>query len=107
MLSIMPPGYSRGVKRRRLENELRQARAGELAGADKKQRARIEKEFRAEVNRRLGKDRWRIFPCGPDVLWQDRRIRTQQRRNWFGIRVGRPCKGDGRWMTVRNCSPMT
>jgi hypothetical protein len=69
MRSIMPPGYSHGIKRRRLENQLRQARAGELAGADQKQRARIESEIRAEVNRRLGQDRWRIFPHGPDVLW--------------------------------------
>ena len=56
MRSIMPPGYSHGAKRKRLENELRQAKAAELAGADQKQRARIEKEIRAEVDRQLGKD---------------------------------------------------
>jgi|HubBroStandDraft_1064217.scaffolds.fasta_scaffold284266_1 hypothetical protein len=52
--SIMPHGYELAAKRKRLENELRQARAAELAVADKKQRARIEKEIRAEVNKRLG-----------------------------------------------------
>jgi hypothetical protein len=62
MRSIMPPGYSLDAKRKRLEDELRQAKAAELAGADKKQRARIEKEIRAEVIRQLGKDRWSIFP---------------------------------------------
>jgi hypothetical protein len=64
MRSIMPPGYSLHAKRKRLEDELRQARSGELAVADKKQRARIEKEIRAEVNRQLGQDRWSIFPRG-------------------------------------------
>ena len=61
MRSIMPPGYSQEAKRRRLEEELRQARAAELAAADKKQRARIEKEIRAEVNRRSRQERWRSF----------------------------------------------
>jgi hypothetical protein len=51
----MTPGYELVAKRNRLENELRQARAAELAGADKKQRARLEKEIRAEVDKRLGK----------------------------------------------------
>jgi hypothetical protein len=64
----MPPGYSREALRKRLENELRQARAGELAAADKQQRARIEKEIRAELDRRLGKDRWGIFSNAP-ILW--------------------------------------
>jgi hypothetical protein len=64
MHSIMPPGYSLRAKRTSLENELRQARAGELAGADKKQRARIEKEIRVEVNRLSGEHRLRIFPPG-------------------------------------------
>jgi hypothetical protein len=68
MRSIMPPGYSHETKRRRLENELRQARAGDLAGADKKQRARIEKEIRAELDRRLGKDHSRVLFRG-HVLW--------------------------------------
>jgi len=68
MRSIMPPGYSHEAKRRRLENELRQARAGDLAGADKKQRARIEKEIRAELDRRLGKDHSRALVRG-HVLW--------------------------------------
>jgi hypothetical protein len=66
--SIMPLGYSHEAKRKRLENDLRQARAAELAGADKKQRARIEKEIRAEVAKRLGKFNWPSFLHG-DVLW--------------------------------------
>jgi hypothetical protein len=68
MNSIMPPGYSLPAQRKRLENELRQARAAELHQADKKQRARIEKEIRAEVTRRLGKDRRGIFSDAP-ILW--------------------------------------
>jgi hypothetical protein len=68
MPSIMPPGYSHGAKRKRLENELGQIRAAELAGADQQQRARIEKEIRTEVDRQLGKERWRIFPH-PWVHW--------------------------------------
>ncbi|HTA31013.1 MAG TPA: hypothetical protein VK731_11040 [Candidatus Cybelea sp.] len=68
MRSIMPPGYSLQAKRKSLENELRQSRAAELAMADKKQRARIEKEIRAEVNRLMGKDRLSIFPH-PWIHW--------------------------------------
>ncbi len=56
MRSIMPHGYSLPARRKRLEEELRQTRSAELAAADKKQRARIEKEIRAEVNRQLGND---------------------------------------------------
>lgn len=69
MNSIMPPGYSLPAQRKRLENELRQARAGDLAGADKRQIARIEKEIRAEVNRQLGKDHWGSLSHGQHVLW--------------------------------------
>jgi hypothetical protein len=68
MNSIVPTGHWRKALRERLEKELRQARAGELAGADQKKRARIEKEIRAELDRRLGKDRWGIFSNAP-VLW--------------------------------------
>jgi hypothetical protein len=68
MSFILPPGYSHKARRERLQNELRQARAGELAVADKKQRARIEKEIRAELNRRLGKNFWHSF-SHPNVLW--------------------------------------
>jgi hypothetical protein len=53
MPSIMPPGYDQKA-RKRLEDELRQARASELTAADAKQRARIEKEIRAEVDKRFG-----------------------------------------------------
>ena len=53
MGSIMPPGYSQQAKRKRLENELRQARAAELAAADKKQRARIEKEIRQAAQQKI------------------------------------------------------
>jgi len=68
MHSMVTPGYARKALRQRLENELRQARAGELAGADKKKRACIEKEIRAEVDRRLGKNPWGLFSNAP-VLW--------------------------------------
>jgi hypothetical protein len=68
MRSIMPPGYTRNAERKRLENELRQARAGELAAADEKQRASIEKEIHAEIDRRLGKCVSRGFFLGR-VLW--------------------------------------
>ena len=68
MGSIMPPGYSQQAKRKRLENELRQARAAELAAADKKQRARIEKEIRAEVDKRLGSSISHSLVRG-HVLW--------------------------------------
>jgi hypothetical protein len=68
MPSIMPPGYELAAKRNRLENELRQGRAAELAGADKKQRARIEKEIGAEVDKRLGKVKLDRSANRP-VLW--------------------------------------
>ena len=68
MRSIMPPGYEYKAQRKRLEEELRQARAGELAGADRKQRAGIEKEIRAELDRRLGKALLRDF-FSENVLW--------------------------------------
>jgi hypothetical protein len=64
----MPPGYSYAASRKRLENELRQARAAELAGADKEQRARIEEEIRVEIDTRLGKKFSRSFRRG-HVLW--------------------------------------
>jgi hypothetical protein len=68
MNSIMPPGHERAARQKRLENELRQARAGELAGADEGQRARIEKEIRAELNRCLRKEFACHLPHG-QVLW--------------------------------------
>jgi hypothetical protein len=55
MPSIMPHGWERKAMRKRLEEELRQARAAELAAADAKQRARIEKEIQIEIAKRLGK----------------------------------------------------
>jgi len=64
----MPPGYSHAATRKRLEIELRQARAAELAKADKKQRASIEKEIRVELNGRLGKSPLGFFTGSP-VLW--------------------------------------
>jgi hypothetical protein len=60
----MPHGWERKAMERRLEKELRQARAAELAAADNKQRARIEKEIGAEIDRRLKKlesPRWLPF----------------------------------------------
>jgi hypothetical protein len=68
MRSIMPHGYEHKAKRKRLGDELRQARAAELAGADRKQRARIEKEISAEVDKRLGKSILRSF-FGGQVFW--------------------------------------
>jgi hypothetical protein len=68
MHSIVSPRDAREALRKRLEIEMRQARAGELAAADKQQRARIEREIRAELDRRLGKDRWGLFYQRP-VLW--------------------------------------
>lgn len=56
MRSIMPPGYSRH-SRKQLEEQLRQKRAAELAKADKDERARIEKEIHAEVDKQLGKNK--------------------------------------------------
>ena len=51
----MPPGYEYEGKRRHLEEELRKARAAELATADKQKRALIEREIKEELGRRLGK----------------------------------------------------
>jgi hypothetical protein len=55
---IMPPGYSLPQRRKRLGSELRQARAGDLAKANDKERAQIEKEIKAEVEKQFG---WRRF----------------------------------------------
>jgi hypothetical protein len=53
MKQIVPPGYAVPQKEiQRLTEELRQARAGELAQASEKDRARIEKEISREVRRR-------------------------------------------------------
>jgi hypothetical protein len=56
MKQIVPPGYAVPKKEiQRLTEELRQARAGELAAASEKDRARIEKEISIEVRRRITK----------------------------------------------------
>ena len=68
MPSIVPPGHEHKARRKRLEDELRQARSAELARADKKQRARIEKEIRAELDKRLGKDILGRF-ISEHVMW--------------------------------------
>jgi len=68
MHSIMPPGYSLRAKRNRLEAELRNGRASELAAADKKHRGLIEKEICAEVNRQLRVEQGRVSGHG-DILW--------------------------------------
>jgi len=53
MRPIVPSGYAVPQKEiQRLTEELRQARAGELAQASEKDRARIEKEISREVRRR-------------------------------------------------------
>jgi hypothetical protein len=54
MRPIVPPGYAVPQKEiQRLTDELRQARAGELAKASEKDRARIEKEISREARRKL------------------------------------------------------
>jgi hypothetical protein len=54
MKQIVPPGYAVPQKEiQRLTEELRQARAGELAAASEKDRARIEKEITREVRRKI------------------------------------------------------
>ena len=61
MNRIVPPGYAVPQKEiLRLTEELRQARAGELAKASEKDRARIEKEISREVQRKFTKFR-RLF----------------------------------------------
>jgi hypothetical protein len=56
MKAIVPPGYAVPKKEiERLTAELRQARAAELAKADDKRRARIEKEISREVQRKAGR----------------------------------------------------
>jgi len=54
MKQIVPPGYAVPKQDiQRLTEELRQTRAGELATASEKDRARIEKEISREVRRRI------------------------------------------------------
>jgi len=56
MRNIVPPGYAVPKQEiQRLTEELRQARAGELAKASDKDRARIEKEISLEVRKRIAK----------------------------------------------------
>ena len=56
MRQIVPAGYAVPQKEiQRLTEELRQTRAGELATASEKGRARIEKEISREVRRRTTK----------------------------------------------------
>jgi hypothetical protein len=58
MSQIVPTGYAVPKKEiQRLTEELRQTRAGELAGASEKDRARIEKEISREVRLKLTKGR--------------------------------------------------
>jgi hypothetical protein len=54
MKQIVPPGYAVPKQDiQRLTEELRQTRAGELATASEKGRARIEKEISREVRRKI------------------------------------------------------
>ncbi len=56
MRKIVPSGYAVPKKEiQRLIEELRQTRAGELAKASEKDRARIEKEISLEVRKRITK----------------------------------------------------
>jgi hypothetical protein len=54
MRKIVPSGYAVPKKEiQRLTEELRQARAGELANASEKDRARIEKEISLEAQKKI------------------------------------------------------
>lgn len=53
MRDIMPRGYSIAIRRKRMAEELRQARSAELAQATKSEQRRIEREIHAEVNRQI------------------------------------------------------
>jgi hypothetical protein len=64
----MPPGYSLEAPRKKLEEQLRQARADELAQASFLKRKRIEFEIKAEVNRQLRRIHGRFLLHG-SVLW--------------------------------------
>ena len=56
MRKIVPSGYAVPKKEiQRLTEELRQARAGELANASEKDRARIEKEISLDVRKKITK----------------------------------------------------
>ena len=58
MKPIVPPGYAVPQQEiQRLTEELRRTRAGELANASEKDRARIEKEISREVRIKLTKPR--------------------------------------------------
>lgn len=61
-------GYSIVFLRRKLEKELRQAKAAELALATPQEQKLIEREIQAEVNREIKKYRAAI-PCHDGVLW--------------------------------------
>ncbi len=63
---IMPPGYSTEIPRKRLEEQLRQARADELAQASFLKRKRIELEIKVEVKRQFNRAR---VSRGGHVLW--------------------------------------
>jgi len=67
MRSIMPPGYSAKAKRKKLEAELRQAKAAQLAAADPAERARLEKEISDQIDKELKKIAFKFRHFG--VLW--------------------------------------
>jgi hypothetical protein len=67
---IMAPGYSLAFEHRRIERELRQARAAELEWATRLERKRIEQEIKAEANRQVDKLRADLgFTFETNVLW--------------------------------------
>jgi hypothetical protein len=68
MKAIMPRGYSVDLLRKKLEKELHQAKAAELAQATPQDRKRIEKEIEADVSRQVREYRATLSWVN-DLLW--------------------------------------
>jgi hypothetical protein len=65
MKSIVPRGYAVPQSEiKRLADEVRAARAGELAGASEQDRVRIEEEIQREVRGKVRKPRFGRVLCG-------------------------------------------
>jgi hypothetical protein len=66
--AILPPGWSITMLRKKLDKELHQAKAAELAQATTQDRKRIETEIQAEVDRQYPTPRNRVAEFVRD-LW--------------------------------------